>query len=118
MRAAEARSAQICRPEGVARCFHVSRYKIEPVESRRNLLSNDDCRSALRDEVEPVGPEMPLVIKPSAFACRAERLAGTRACPNWCIVIPPSASQGVAPDTDPGKEVTLGVSPQIVGSDI
>ena len=118
MRAAEARSRQKRRPEGVALCFQVSRYKIEPVASVLNLLSNDDCRLALRDEVEPVGPQMPLVTKPSAFACCAERLAGARACPNWAIVSPPSAAQGVAPDPDAGEEMALGVGSQVVGSDI
>jgi hypothetical protein len=63
VRAAEARSAQIARPEGVTRCFHVSRYKIEPVESRRNLFSKDDWRTALRDKVEPGRPEVSLIIE-------------------------------------------------------
>ena len=31
---------------------------------------------------------MPLVIKPISFACAAERLAGTRTCPNGPIIIP------------------------------
>jgi hypothetical protein len=58
MRRAEARSAQIGRPEGPARSFHVSAYKVEPSEAvfARNLLSKDDCRSALFDEMEESGP--------------------------------------------------------------
>ena len=58
MGAAEARSAQIARPNGVTRSFHVSRYKIEPSKSvlARNLLAKHDCRSALADEVVPVRP--------------------------------------------------------------
>jgi hypothetical protein len=44
MRRADARSAQISRPEGVARCFHVSVYKVEPAEAvlACNLLAKDD----------------------------------------------------------------------------
>jgi hypothetical protein len=44
VRRADARSAQICRPEGVARCFHVSVYKVEPTEAvlACNLLAKDD----------------------------------------------------------------------------
>jgi hypothetical protein len=33
MRRADARSAQISRPDGVARSFHVSAYKVEPPEA-------------------------------------------------------------------------------------
>jgi hypothetical protein len=79
MRSAEARSAGICRPEGVARRFHVRRYKVEPSKAvfRCNLLAKDEFRAALFDEPVERGPQVPLVIKPAAFACRAERLAGT-----------------------------------------
>ena len=56
MRAAEARSRQKRRPEGVTLCFQVSRYKIEPVASVFNLLSNDCCRAALADKVVEGGP--------------------------------------------------------------
>jgi hypothetical protein len=44
MRRADARSAQISSPEGVARCFHVSVYKVEPAEAvlACNLLAKDD----------------------------------------------------------------------------
>jgi len=56
MRAAEARSRQKRRPEGVALCFQVSRYKIEPVASVLNLLSSDDWRLALLNEMVEGGP--------------------------------------------------------------
>jgi hypothetical protein len=73
----EARSAGINRPEGVSRSFHVSLYKVEPSKAvfARNLFAKDDCRLALLDEIVEVRPEVPLVIKPCSFACRAERLA-------------------------------------------
>jgi hypothetical protein len=52
---ADARSAGIDRPDGVARSFHVSLYKVEPSEAvfARNLLAKDDWRAALLNE--PVG---------------------------------------------------------------
>ncbi len=54
----DARSAQISRPDGVARSFQVSRYKVEPAEAvlARNLLAKDDWRVALVDEMKPVRP--------------------------------------------------------------
>jgi hypothetical protein len=51
---------------------------------------------------------MPLVSNPSAFACRAERLARTRSCPNFPIVWPPSSAQGKGPDSDACEEMALG----------
>jgi len=76
MRGAEARSAGIHRPDGILRRFQVSEYKVEPSEAvlARNLLSNDVLRATLADEPMERGPQVPLVSKPAAFACRAERL--------------------------------------------
>jgi hypothetical protein len=44
VRGTDARSAQISRPDGVARCFHVRLYSVEPAEAvlARNLLSKDN----------------------------------------------------------------------------
>lgn len=44
VRRADARSAQICNPDGVTRVFQVSAYKVEPRESvlTRNLLAKND----------------------------------------------------------------------------
>lgn len=112
---AEARSAGICRPCGVARRFQVSLYKVEPSEAvlARNLLSKNDVRSALLNEPVEGWPEVPLVSKPAAFACRAERLARAGAGPDWLVVSPSGASQGVGPDADPGEEVDLDELPQV-----
>ena len=84
VRRADARSAEIDRPEGVSRCFHVSVNKVEPRKAvlARNLLPKHICRATLRDELEEVRPEMPLISNPIASACSAERLARARACPN------------------------------------
>jgi hypothetical protein len=88
VRSADARSAKIKRPEGVALALHVSLNKVEPSEAvlARNLLSKDDARAVLADEVVPCRPEVPLVSKPSAFACRAERLARTGTGPNRSVI--------------------------------
>jgi hypothetical protein len=50
---ADARRAEIERPIGVARSFQVSLYKVDPSKSvfARNLLTKDDVRLALLDEV-------------------------------------------------------------------
>jgi hypothetical protein len=72
-------------------------YKVEPTKAvlARNLFAKDDWRVALVDEIVPSRPEVPLVSKPSSFACRAERLARTGSCPDWLVVRPSGASQGV-----------------------
>lgn len=109
MRRTEARSAGIHRPAGVARRLHVSLYKVEPSEAVTacNLFSKDDWRSALTDEMEERGPQMPLVSKPAAFACRAERLAGAGTSPDGSVIRPSGATQCVAPDSDAGEKMAL-----------
>jgi hypothetical protein len=61
---------------------------------------------------------VPLVSKPSAFACRAERLARTGAGPYWPVVGPSEGAQSVAPDADPGEEVALSISSKLSWFDI
>jgi hypothetical protein len=120
VRRTDARSAQICRPDGVARGFHVSAYKVEPTEAvlARNLLSKDDWRAALADEVMPVGPQVPLIIKPASCTCRAERLARAASCPNGAIICPACGAQGVRPDPDACEEVALGEVSQFIRGNI
>lgn len=120
VRRADARSAEIDSPDGVVRCFQVSVNKIEPTEAvlARNLLAVDDARAALRDELEPRRPQVPLISKPNAFACLAERLAGARTCPYWTVVRPPGEAQRVAPDADAGKEVALSEPGKVAWSHI
>lgn len=113
-----ARSRKYPRPDLVAFAFQVSRHKIEPVKRLVNLFAKDDERAALDDEPEPGGPEMPLVSKPSAFACRAERLARTGSSPDGAIVGPSGEAKGVGPAADPGEEVTGSEAGEVCGSDI
>lgn len=58
VRCATARRAGINRPDGVARRFQVSLYKVEPTEAVRacNLLSKKDVRAALSEEMEDRRP--------------------------------------------------------------
>lgn len=118
VRAPEARSAQICRCEGVARCFHVSRYKVEPIERARNLLSKDDWRAALRDEPVPDRPEVSLVVEALLLPRSAEGLAGARAGPDRATIGPSGDTKGSAPDADPGEEVALSKSSKFICADI
>lgn len=117
-----ARSAEINRPDGVALSFHVSVNKVEPSKSvrGRNLLTKDKdiSRLACLDEVEPVGPKVPLISEPAAPACRGERLAGAATCPHRPLVRPAGFSQGVAPDADAGEHVDLGVRLKFLGRHI
>lgn len=115
MRGADARSAQICRPDGVARCFQVSVYSVEPAEAvlARNLLSKDDWRAALADEPMKLGPEVTVVIEAFAFTGGAKRLAGAASGPDGTVVGPSGEAEGMAPDADTGEEVALGVTVQV-----
>lgn len=117
---ADARSAKIDRPAGVTRSFQVSLYKVEPSEAvlARNLLAKDDVRAALSDEMVEGWPKVPLVSKPAAFACRAERLAWAASGPDRPAVFPTSHSESVGPGTDAREEVTLRVVSKVIGRDI
>jgi hypothetical protein len=68
VRRTDARSAQIGGPDCISQCFHFSSYTGEPVPavSTRNLLSKDDWRAALADEVAEHWPQVSLVC--SAFS--------------------------------------------------
>jgi hypothetical protein len=120
VRGADARSAQIRRPDGVTRSFQVKLYSVEPLKAvlACNLLAKDDWRAALADEMVERGPKVPLVSKPCSFACRAERLTGTGASPDRAVVGPSGEAQGVGPDSDTGEEVDLGVSAQVRSSQL
>jgi hypothetical protein len=120
VRSADAVCSEYGVPAGVAFAFHVCENKVEPAVSNScaNLLSKDDRRAALADEVEPRGPKMPLVCKPQAFTCRAETLARTATSPNGSIVRPSGRTKGVAPHADASEEMTLGEFAELVWSDV
>jgi hypothetical protein len=58
VRGADARRRERDTPEGVTHSFQVSVYKVDPSVGSLacNLLSKQDWRPALRDEVLPGGP--------------------------------------------------------------
>jgi len=120
MRGADARSRENDRPEGVVLRLQVSRNKIDPCPSNRafNLFAKNELRAALADEPVEGGPQVPLVVKPSAAACAAERLARAAGGPDGTIVWPTGVSQGVGLDADAGEEVALVVASEIIRGNI
>ena len=120
VRRTDARSAQIDRPDGVTRCFQVSVNKVEPAEAVTacNLFAKHDARAALRDEAQPLGPEMPLVGKAKPAAGRAERLARTTAGPDRAAVRPSGETQRVRPRADAREEVALVIADKFLWRDI
>lgn len=116
----EARSRGHDCPEGVTDAFHVSLNKVEPSEAVTacNLLAKNDVRTALSDEMEERRPQVPLVIEPAAFACRAERLTRAGTGPHVPVVGPPGVAQGATPDADAGEGVELDGAPNIVRRDV
>jgi hypothetical protein len=92
------------KPSVVNRCF--------------NLLTKDNVRSALADEVEPDRPEMALVCNAPPDTGCAERLAGATARPNRSVLGPSGKAQGVAPAAETGEKMTLNKSVKITCADI
>src|SRR6185437_6059715 len=112
VRRTDARRREIHRPAGVAQCFQVSRYNIEPREAVRacNLLASERDRAALADEPIPRGPEVAIVSKPIASACLGERLAWAGSGPDWSIVRPSCPSESERPKANACEEMTLRVA--------
>ena len=115
VRGADARSAQIRRPDGVIRTFHVRRNNVEPPcpIRTRNLLSKDDWRATLLDETEPVGPEVSFVGDALSFSGCAEGLTRATSGPNGNIICPTGEPKRVRPAADSGEEVALPIAVQI-----
>jgi hypothetical protein len=117
---ADARSAEIDRPDGVVRRFQVSRNTIEPSKSirARNLFTKDDARAALANELEPRRPKVARIVGASGFPGVRERLTGTRSGPDGAVVWPSGESQGVTPSADAGEEVALREASEVSGLNI
>ena len=96
--------------------FQVSRHKVDPLPASRafNLLPNDAVRATLADEPVEGGPKVPLVSKPAAFACRAERLAWAGSGPERMIGGDSRLSQGKRPSAEAGEKVALSKSNKLV----
>jgi hypothetical protein len=119
VRRTDARSAQIGGPDSISQCFQVSSYSGEPRPSKfaRNLLSKDDWRTALADEPQELGPQVPLVSLSLLLPGCAERLAGTTSGPNRPIIGPSCESKRKRPSPDPGEEVALRVPGKVARPD-
>jgi hypothetical protein len=61
---------------------------------------------------------VPLVSKPAASACFAERLAWAASSPNRSVVGPSGETERVAPDADPGEEVALSIFGNVIWLDV
>jgi hypothetical protein len=109
VRSAEARSAQIGRPDGVSLRFQVSANSVEPLKASaiRNLLSKDRCRSSLADETEPGGPQVALVLGSSPLPGARNGLAGAGASPDRKLVWNPGKPERAGPCSDASEEVGL-----------
>jgi hypothetical protein len=59
-----------------------------------------------------------LILAATLLAGGAEGLAGATACPNRSVIGPSGKSERIGPSSDPGEEMALGVSAQIVWLDI
>ena len=119
VRRTDPRSAEIKRPDGVARSFQVSVNKVEPREAkfRTNLLPQDDWRPDCSNELEPDGPEVPLVSEASLGAGIGQGLTRTRACPDGTIGRPSCEIEGEVPSSDPSEEVRSSNSSNVVWCD-
>jgi len=104
----DARSTQIGSRDFISKSFQLNKYSGEPFKSvfACNLLAKDRCRSALGDEIPPSRPHMALVVEAFVKPEIAERLAGTRACPNNPLSRESGPIKGELPSSDAGEEVT------------
>jgi hypothetical protein len=120
VRRPDACSWDIDRPDGVVRSLQISEYKVEPSEAvlARNLLSNDDSRSAGGDKPEPLWPEVKISGESFALPGAGEILARTASTPHIDCVGPSCVSQGSAPDSNPAEEMALPVASNVCGFDV
>jgi hypothetical protein len=108
------------RPAGVTDAFQVRLHSVEPILSNRcrNLFSHEDRGPTGADKLKEDGPEVALVFLRFAFPGNGEGLAGGAACPQRPFVGPASKAGGVGPAANPGEEVALGVSAQVLWSHV
>jgi hypothetical protein len=117
---ADARSAEIDRPDRVFRILQVNCHNVEPSKAVRacNLLPKHNWRAALFDETKKGRPKVSFVSGAAALARAAERLARAGACPDSLGVRDAGAPEGVAPDADAGEEVALNIPPKVICGDV
>jgi hypothetical protein len=123
VRGTDARSWEIVRPDGVARSFQISRNNVEPSEAvrARNLLSNEDRRQSLCDELEPRGPEVSIVAESgdrSVLLRLGEWLAGTGSAPQLDAIGPAGGPSCGRPEADAGEGVELVDADEVGGGEL
>jgi hypothetical protein len=108
------------RPAGVADAFQVNTHSVEPILSNRcrNLFSHEDSGPTGADKVEEDGPEVPFVRLALLLTCGAEGLAWGASGPQRSFVRPSGETGCKTPPSDPGEEVRLRESSQVVGMNI
>jgi len=84
----------------------------------RDLLAEDDGRSAGVDKSKPRWPQMSVIPCSLSFACRAERLAWAGTRPYWSSIWPSSAPERVGPDANSCEEVALSKPGKLGWNDI
>jgi hypothetical protein len=119
MRRADAVCAKNGRPAGVTESFQVCENSIDPTELNRcrNLLTNDDWRTALFDETVEDGPEVPLVFRASFLSGRGEGLAGEACRPDRFVVGPAGEAEGERPSRQTCEKMMLREPLEVFRSD-
>jgi hypothetical protein len=117
---ADARSAQICRPDSVTQFFQISRYSIEPFTSvfAARLFAKDDCRATLVDEGVELRPEVPFVFLTAAFTGTRNRLTRHTCGPDAFGIRDSREPEGFCPSGNSGKEMTLPVLNKVFCLDV
>jgi hypothetical protein len=80
-----------------------------------NLLTKNNVRAALADEIEEGGPEVALVVGAFAFTGDRERLARTGTVPDRAVGGPTGKLEGEIPPSDPCEETNAGKFFNVVG---
>jgi hypothetical protein len=120
MRRVDGASRYIDAPAGVVFSFQISPDSVEPTIASRscNLLTHDDRGPDGGDKAMEVRPQVPWISLAEASAGGGERLARTRARPDWAVVGPSCEPKGVAPSADTGEEMALGELSKVIRSNI
>jgi len=111
------RSRDIDRPAGVAFTSQINGNSVEPtIASRsRNLFSHDHRGPAGADEAKEVGPQMPWIVGTQPLPGDRKRLTRARAGPERPVGRPASKEAGIAPSSNTGEEMDVGVSGEVSG---
>jgi hypothetical protein len=82
------------------------------------LLSKQNWRAELGDEALKSGPEMSFVGMALPLSCDRKRLTGWASGPDGAVFGPAGVSEGASPDANPGEEMALGETSEVVSQNI